>query len=114
MRFQDILNNDFNMMLEMKISDIERKSNKKVFNKISKATDMNDHNGAMVLGLKMLGNSPKIKTMISDMEDIIRKHGKAGHMSPELMNSRSSIHKDMMSLAKRTLGDEFKEFNGAF
>lgn len=110
MKFQDIIDREFNELLEMSAGN----SIDKQIKKIAMMTDQNDHNGSMIAGLRMMGNDALIKKLIKKMEVIQDEHEKLGHMSSHLMGDRLGIMKKMMSIAKKRLGDKFKAFHGAF
>jgi len=97
MRFKEFLN-------EVKISSSD-------IAKIAKMTNDNDHNGARVLGAKLLKNKKyeTIFTAISKISDVEKN-------TPKLISDyRYQVEKEMFKFAKSKLSDEdYNNFHSAY
>ena len=84
---------------------------KEIVARVAKATDKNDHTGA-VMELSVFLNDTKSFKKLEAIETI---HTIEGSMPNELIKYRSSILKDLVSKVKSKYGsDAAKEVNGAF
>ncbi len=82
---------------------------------IAQLTDNNDHGGAIVVGLTLLGTDKLVKDLLKKTETIMDKHDKLGHMDQGMTNDRMAIYKKMMSIAKKRMDSKtFNAFHGAF
>ena len=83
--------------------------------RVAKLTDVNDHNGSVIAGLKILGTDRLVSDLVAKMEKVAADHKKEGHMSPNLRAERKKVYDKMMSIAKKRLdARQYKKFHGAF
>ena len=109
MKFEDIITREFNELLEM-----NDPTDKKI-KAIAGLVDNNDHSGAILVGLNLLGTDSLVKGLTKKLEKIMDEHDKLGHLPQGLINDRTAIMKKMFSIAeKRMDGDKFSAFKGAF
>jgi hypothetical protein len=98
----------------MKLQDIDKEFDQKV-KKIEKMTDRNDHAGAILAGLNLLGNDDPVDTEVKKIQTIMAKHEQMGHMPAGLSEDRYKIYEKMMKFAKGRLSKEqYKKFHNAF
>jgi len=71
-------------------------------NKIANLTNNNDHNKALELGAKLIGR----KDIADKARQLSIKHKYLGHMPPELIQQRSSLHDELHAHAKKVLSPE--------
>jgi len=78
---------------------------------IADLTDNNDHNGAVMVLAKMMGD----KSSTAEMEKIQKYQNLKGHMPQSLIKYRSSILNNLLVQAKKKYGDKFaKQLQNSF
>ncbi len=95
---------------DLAIRMIEAKEfDQKIIDKIGMATNVNDHNGAVILLAKSMRETKVVKMM-----DLLKKmHKEMGHMTNDMIAVRTGMYDELMKKAKKQYSN-YKEIYKAF
>ena len=95
--------NQFDTIRAMWEGSLEEKKelDTKTIEKIGMATNVNDHNGAVILLAKSLGE----KKIVKMMDLLAKMHKEMGHMTDDMISIRDGFYNDLMKKAKKTFAN---------
>ena len=95
--------NQFDTIRAMWEGSLEEKKelDTKTIEKIGMATNVNDHNGAVILLAKSLGEMKVVKMM----ELLKKMHKEMGHMTNDMIAIRTGMYDDLMKKAKKVFAN---------
>jgi hypothetical protein len=95
--------NQFDTIRAMWEGSLEEKKelDTKTIEKIGMATNVNDHNGAVILLAKSLGEMKVVKMM----ELLKKMHKEMGHMTNDMIAIRTGMYDELMKKAKKVFAN---------
>ncbi len=95
--------NQFDTIRAMWEGSLEEKKelDTKTIEKIGMATNVNDHNGAVIL----LAKSMKEGKVVKMMELLAKMHKEMGHMTDDMIAIRTGMYQELMKKAKKTFAN---------